>query len=476
MVASKLARWSDYGILGLTVFLIFCLWFEPYLAIPPFLEWMGRWHPLILHFPIVLLLFVAVYGFLGKSLPRYVVPLAVILTLVTAITGFFLGSASGKGEVLVRHQWLGSGLAIVAVLWYWMGKRRVKPIFSRVVSVVLVFLVILTGHYGGMVTHGNDFLAFPRGNETWDLPENPELYPDVVQVILDRKCVSCHNPDKRKGGLALQDHASLMTGGEDGPVVVIGDSEGSELIKRMQLPLEDEDHMPPEGKSQLTETEIAILARWIAIGASETMRINDLPPQDPMAALVQGLTKDGQGNSWTDLPVVADSTLTNLSTDYITVRRVSDGSNAIAINAYNPPSYDAAPLLALQRIAPNIVYLDLSGLPLQKETFGMIAAFPNLEWLELDGTTVGDKEISQLKTLQNLALIKLYDTSVGDAGLRELAQFPHLKKIYLWDAQVSAQAIADFIRDHPSTQVDTGNRDVLPPPADSIPSTKKDSP
>src|SRR5680860_1744207 len=84
-------RWADYTVLGLSVFLIFCLLFESFIELPNGVAWLGRWHPLVLHFPIVLLLIAIFLGLSGKSVPKLLLTVAVLSALVTAILGFFLG-------------------------------------------------------------------------------------------------------------------------------------------------------------------------------------------------------------------------------------------------------------------------------------------------------------------------------------------------------------------------------------------------
>ena len=59
-------KWVDYVVFGLSLFLIFCLVFDSYIELPRLIAWVGRWHPLVLHFPIVLLLIAP--GFLLASL------------------------------------------------------------------------------------------------------------------------------------------------------------------------------------------------------------------------------------------------------------------------------------------------------------------------------------------------------------------------------------------------------------------------
>jgi len=48
----------------------------------------------------------------------------------------------------------------------------------------------------------------------------------------------------------------LMKGGKNGVIIKANDVANSELIKRLLLPEEDEHHMPPKGKTPLTEQEI----------------------------------------------------------------------------------------------------------------------------------------------------------------------------------------------------------------------------
>src|SRR5690606_20582752 len=100
-------RWVDYAVLGLSLFLIFCLVFESHIQVPALVGWLGRWHPLVLHFPIVLLLLCIFLGLTGKPIPPNLFTVTVLSTLVTAISGFFLGKEiPAKGDLLVWHQWL----------------------------------------------------------------------------------------------------------------------------------------------------------------------------------------------------------------------------------------------------------------------------------------------------------------------------------------------------------------------------------
>ncbi|MEZ0387648.1 MAG: c-type cytochrome domain-containing protein, partial [Verrucomicrobium sp.] len=92
-------------------------------------------------------------------------------------------------------------------------------------------------------------------------------YNDHVRAVLENKCFSCHNPDKKKGDLDLTSFAGAMTGGGGGAVVNPGDAEGSKLIATTKKTAEP--FMPPEG-APLSAAEIEILSKWVNGGVLET--------------------------------------------------------------------------------------------------------------------------------------------------------------------------------------------------------------
>ncbi len=61
----------------------------------------------------------------------------------------------------------------------------------------------------------------------------------------------------------------LIKGGDSDDNVVPGDPDKSLLISRISLPKDDDDHMPPSGKEEVTKEEIALLSWWIKSGASK---------------------------------------------------------------------------------------------------------------------------------------------------------------------------------------------------------------
>ncbi|SDN14253.1 Uncharacterized membrane protein, partial [Kriegella aquimaris] len=472
---TKKDRRVDLLIFGLSVFLVFCLIFESFLQLPDLVAWLGRWHPLILHFPIVLLLIAAFLGLTGKNVPRALLAVATVTALVTAISGFFLGKeAMEKGDLLFWHQWLGAGTALVAAVWYWLdGAGFGKTVYTKALQGLLVILVGFTGHYGGMVTHGENFLALPNEKDMdGPIPDNPLIYQHVVARILKNNCVSCHNPNKQKGELLMTNLDGLLKGGESGSTMVPGDPEKSEIIKRLHLPLADEEHMPPEGEKPLNAKEILILERWIALGASDTVRLDHLGANEPLAALIREMMVPDPMEKWAKLPKVADSTIQRLSSDYLTIGRIAGSTDALHVNMYKPPTYDPRLILDLKAISKNIVQMDLSGLPIGEKEMGLVATCENLEWLEVDRTPINDAQIQNLKNLSNLHTLKVYGTDIGDQSIAVFKNLVKLKSLYLWDTNISEVALQELRKASPVLLIDNGIDSAVQPffvGADSIP-------
>lgn len=99
------------------------------------------------------------------------------------------------------------------------------------------------------------------------LAEDKVTYADDVRPMLENKCFSCHNPDKKKGDLDLTSFAGAMAGGGSGSVINPGDPDGSKLVATVTKKAEP--YMPPEG-APLSAKEVELLAHWIQGGVLET--------------------------------------------------------------------------------------------------------------------------------------------------------------------------------------------------------------
>lgn len=118
-----------------------------------------------------------------------------------------------------------------------------------------------------------------------------------VQAVLESKCLECHNPDKVKGDLLMHTAEALLKGGDTGPALVPGKPDESELVKRLILPADHDDIMPPKG-GPLPAADIELVKAWIAQGAKWPQGVvmrhkspEDLKAEADLAARVASIKK-----------------------------------------------------------------------------------------------------------------------------------------------------------------------------------------
>ena len=98
--------------------------------------------------------------------------------------------------------------------------------------------------------------------------DGPDFEKEIAP-ILKASCVKCHNATKAKGKLNLETKEGAMKGGKDGNTIVAGKPAESKMIKSIELPVDDEDAMPPKDKApRPTADQVALLKKWIEAGAN----------------------------------------------------------------------------------------------------------------------------------------------------------------------------------------------------------------
>lgn len=335
----------------------------------------GRLHPLLLHLPIGLLVGVAAVEALAwiRKKPAPPMPLLVWLAAASAVlaatTGFVLG-LDGESVTQDRHQYFGIAVAVSTLLAAALQKR---PRLYRAALLLSVALLFPTGHLGATLTHGENFLLR-------DLTE-PADAPEVFAA----RCVSCHGPDKQKGDLRLDVADTAM---------------GPEIVRRLRLPLDDEDHMPPEGKPQPLEAEILLVEAWAAVRRADEGAIARL--RDAFVHIEEGPT--------------------GLRVD----------ASAVAA------SFGDAEAAMLEPLRDHIEELSLARTKITDATMALVARMPKLRRLDARATAVSD--VSALRGHPAIEELVLAQTAV--ASIEPLEAMPKLKRVYLWKTAVPPEAIA----------------------------------
>lgn len=457
-----------------------------------FVLFLGRFHPLILHLPIGFLTLAFTLEVLSrfkrfshfKPSVEFVLLVGAVSAALAALLGYFLAQSGGYHEgILSVHQWTGIGVAVVsgiAILLKRLYGRKPTPSMDKAYLGSLgamMLLMTIAGHFGGSLTHGSDYLSqyMPDGlrrlagmppKEKKEIRKIANLneavvYTDIIAPILDARCNSCHNEGKRKGDLMMHTPEHLMKGGENGAILRPGDAANSSMIQRILLPEDHEDHMPPEGKSQLTAEQVRLLMWWVNEGAPFDKKVAELHVADSMQSILNALADPNYNKSEAEILLASrvepadQQALLQFRARGIMVAPLSDSINWLQANIAPKLPADSV-LKALTTFSNQLTWLNLSGTSTTDEGMAAVGAMKNLTKLHLGNTDITDEGLKHLQDLTYLETLNLYGTTVTDKGLQTLSKLKNLKTLYLWQTkatQEGAEALKEAI---PSLQVNLG--------------------
>jgi uncharacterized membrane protein len=407
------------------------------------IDYLGKFHPVVLHLPIGALLFtflLALFGFKEVKPFRLPIKIGIIFSFFSAfassILGYLLYDSGGyDADSVQRHLILGwSTTACIGLLWILFERVTYRTIFLPF-FVVSISVLTLTGHYGGQITHGQEYLALPVAPEKEDLidTDSIQLYNQAIAKVFDKKCVSCHNFSKRKGGLALHQPAAILEGGESGMPYETGNSTKSRIITYADLPLEDDLHMPPQGRPQLTPSEIKLLAYWIDQGAAfEGTASLERFPEEVQQSFAQFLPK-----ALPEVEPLSVKTLVKLQENGFRLTSYTADTPFLQVK-YSGKTLGRDALNTLIDAAEQVVELELSNLELPERFWEKIGAFKNLLKLKIDGTNTEDQNLEKLVELP-LTSLNIGRTPVTTAGVRSLFGHPTLERLYAWNTKIAVR-------------------------------------
>ncbi|GAB3908750.1 chitobiase/beta-hexosaminidase C-terminal domain-containing protein [Larkinella knui] len=457
-MTKKVKSLAEQALFASAIFILFLLLFESKIVVPTWMQPVGRMHPLFLHFPIVILLlamamemfrFNSSYatnefyrGFLSNLLL-----VGVLSAAVTVVMGLFLSKEEGySGDMLQWHKWSGVSLFYLSCLIYWSRNQAwYQATVAKSGAILAVFFLIGAGHYGAVLTHGDNFITGPITNTNAEpvALDQALVYDHVIQPIFQQKCISCHNPDKLKGELNLADVDAILKGGKSGKLFKAGLPDQSLLLQRIHLPAEEKKHMPPTGKTQLTSDEITLLALWVKSKPDFKKKVVDLPPTDSLRRIAAVLFKPAeQTEEVYDFDAADEETVKKLNNDYRTVAYLAKESPALAVNLYNRSIYSVEKLQELSEIKQQVVSLNLNKMPVKDADLKTVAQFENLQKLDLNFTDISGQGLKELAGLKHLNSLTLSGTKVTYADLqKQIGDFKSLKTVSLWETKLTIPEI-----------------------------------
>jgi len=470
-----------FGVLGILIVSVMPWIGEVSMAAPGVKTTIGRWvaflgefHPLFLHLPIgaLMLVFLMEAGGIvtgGRYKPNTTLGLffagatsifAVVFGYCLYLTGEF------SGVTIEAHKRDGIIFSVLVLASFMLkytvdlrgGIKVLKPIYLVVMAGSGV-VMMMAGHHGGEITHGDPLDKAPwmiEDEEEKDPAElaDPVVYKDIVHPILVAKCITCHKESKKKGGLRMDTYAFLKEGGNEVDCLVPGDVKGSAMITYLHKPLEDDLHMPPKDKTQLTEEEKQILEWWVKIGAPETAKQSEVEVTPQIAKALESLLTPEEIAAIAKAKEEAEAKKASankakreaLALGLETVNEKYAGSlNYVSqentdlrfsVVSYRDKFGDDN-MEVVKLVAGDVAELDLAGSAVTDKGLAALASFTNVRSLKLSNTGVTDESLPVIAKLGKLEILNLYGTAVSDEGIKALHGKSGLMKVYLWNSKVT---------------------------------------
>ena len=437
----------------------------------------GRLHPLLVHLPIGFILLALLFDlkwFKEKgtrfNFLKIIWFLAFISSFFSALMGWLLAQNGYYIDTdLTPHQYTGILLVFFSCLgWVLRIKQISMPsFFIRINNLIVLFLLILVGHLGGSLTHGSDYLTkhapdFITSKQEYKnklFEESPidsiMVYKDIVQPLLNEKCVACHNNNVSRGGLNLSNIESIKKGGRSGAAFVSKNPSKSLIFKRIIFSQENEKFMPPTG-IPFSYHEIQLLQWWIQEGANYTGSLNEfsITPEIQTLLLKQyGL--DTREKPWVEkvkLDPLPPSAVIALEKANFSLRTLSQNNPLLDLR-YQGEKLSQQALKLMETYAPYITWLNLSNCKITNSDLKTIAKLENLTRLNLQQNSIRTNDLAPLNTLSHLEILNLHSTLVNQDVFEILKSIPSLKKVFLWNTKVSLNTILKNKPAFPSTEL-----------------------
>ena len=456
----------------LVVMLLFLLFFQNKVSLPPALQSVGRMHPLLLHLPIGLLVLSCIFWIAKKNIEHHSFQKIFILLLqvttftaaLTALMGFFLSREGGYDQdILSKHKIFGIVTAILsyALLLIYQSVPERKLLFGITLTASLLAM-IAGSHFGSTLTHGEGFVWQPiRGVQEAEeevITDSSSLFVAAIRPVLKSKCFSCHNERKAKGGLVMTTEENILKGGKNGPIWQSGDALNSHIIQNINLPEEDKKHMPPKGKPQLSQAETDLLFAWIQAGADMKKTMIQYPVDDKVRILASAFIRLPQKEEEKKYAFAAasPSLIEKINGPFCAVFPLSENSPALQADFFVREKFDNKKLGELLKVKEQLVVLNAGNMPVTDADMKTIVQFTNLEKLVLNNSSVSNNGLHEIRKLKKLRSLSLAGTRIDKQVIPVIAQTDSLKEIFIWNTGISPEEADVIQKQNPRIRFDKG--------------------
>jgi len=261
-----------------------------------------------------------------------------------------------------------------------------------------------------------------------------------ILPVLKANCFKCHGEKKAKAKLRLHTLADVLKGGKNGGAIAPGKSAESLLIKRISLPKDDDDIMPPEG-GPLEKSQIEAIRRWIDQGAKWAEGADS------------GAKAAVKKVNVAELPATVSAAITKAGGRAM---RLAQDTNLVTVSFRAVASKTGDEQIVALKGAAAVAELNLAGSKVTDAGLANLSDLVNLGRLHLELTGIDGSGLAHLEKLQNLHYLNLYGTKVTDKGIQSLSKLKGLKRLYLWQTEVTDAGVAELEKALPGTDINRG--------------------
>ncbi|MFK7741879.1 MAG: c-type cytochrome domain-containing protein [Planctomycetota bacterium] len=265
----------------------------------------------------------------------------------------------------------------------------------------------------------------------------PVDFTKQIAPILVERCIECHGPKEQEGDLRLDAKEFVFAeGDEDFWTVYPKDAENSELLRRLGLPLDDEEVMPAKGEP-LSKAQQALFDQWVKEGATWPAAGDEFIQKELAAQVLPKITFELPEISEPQQQAI-ERAMAELRELGGVVQRVAADTSALDVNlSLLRDKADDDAFRKLEALAPVLVWLNVSRTAITDESAVLLGKLTQLRRLNLAGTKLGRPSFQSLAAMKQLEYLNAYATSFSDDELPYLLELPALRKFYAWQSKVT---------------------------------------